>query len=136
MVEDPNWPRAVREDTSVLVVDDDDEVTMLLSEVLASSGYRVLTANNGDLAVRLIVKEQPSVVLIDLILPGRDAYWLAVYARQVFGLRVGLVGMTGSLDEQAIALAYASGCDVVVRKPFDLATLLDAIERVRPRSPS
>lgn len=132
MVEDPNWPRAVREGASVLVVDDDEEVACFLAEVLASNGYVVSTANNGDLAARLIAKHAPSVVLVDLILPGRDGYWLAVYARQLHGPRIGLIGITGSLDESAIAIAHESGCEVVLRKPFDLSILLEAIERVLP----
>lgn len=132
-VDDPNWPVAVRESGTVLIVDDDDEVAVLLAELLTGSGYVVMTANNGELAMELIERESPSVVIVDLVLPGRDGYQVAVSARQQLGARVALIAITGYLNDKAITYAYHCGCDVVVTKPFDLSALLETIDRVQPR---
>ena len=58
----------------ILVVDDEDHIVELLRYNLINSGYTVLTANNGLDAVSIIKKERPSLVLLDLMLPGLDGF--------------------------------------------------------------
>ncbi len=57
---------------TILVVDDEKDFCTLLSDSLSQEGYRVLTANNGRTALRLVKKEKPDLVLLDIKMPGMD----------------------------------------------------------------
>jgi len=59
---------------SVLVVDDKEQNVMLLDEMLTSQGYQVLTANSGPEARAIAQKEQPSIILLDIMMPGEDGF--------------------------------------------------------------
>lgn len=56
----------------ILVVEDDDDLRGVVHDHLRQKGYRVLTAKNGDAALKTALHENPDVILLDLMLPGRD----------------------------------------------------------------
>ena len=58
----------------ILVVDDEEHIAELISYNLTSNGYKVITANNGNDAVKLAVEEKPNLILLDLMIPGKDGY--------------------------------------------------------------
>lgn len=59
---------------SVLVVDDYQDTRELLSVVLASRGYQVFTAGDGEEAIRVAHEARPSVIIMDLFMPGMDGF--------------------------------------------------------------
>jgi two-component system response regulator (stage 0 sporulation protein F) len=56
----------------ILVVDDELEIRDLLTEVLTGEGYDVIQASNGMEALELVEKEEPQVILLDVMMPGID----------------------------------------------------------------
>ena len=58
----------------ILVVDDDRQIVRLLRAYLEKDGYRVLTAEDGTRALQLVRAERPDLVLLDLMMPGRDGW--------------------------------------------------------------
>ena len=58
----------------ILVVDDEEHIAELISYNLISNGYKVITANNGIDAIKLAIEEKPSIILLDLMIPGKDGY--------------------------------------------------------------
>ena len=58
----------------ILVVDDEEHIIELIKYNLISTGYQVITCNNGIDAVNLAVDEKPNLVLLDLMIPGKDGY--------------------------------------------------------------
>src|SRR5262245_7576463 len=58
----------------ILVVDDEPDITALVAYHLARNGYRVSTAANGNDALRAVAEEQPSLIVLDLMLPGLSGY--------------------------------------------------------------
>ncbi|MEI6727345.1 MAG: response regulator, partial [Actinomycetes bacterium] len=59
---------------SILVIDDDPELTLTLGATLEAEGYDVLVANSGELGLELAYTRRPHLVLLDVAMPGMDGY--------------------------------------------------------------
>lgn len=63
-----------RPGTSVLVVDDDPEIVVMLSTRLTARGYKVSTASDGRAALEIAKRERPELVLLDVMMPGKSGW--------------------------------------------------------------
>jgi CheY-like chemotaxis protein len=111
----------------VLVVDDDPSIQLALTIFLESEGYLVQTAANGEEALEKMAQSRPSVVLLDMRMPIMDGWDFARIIRER-GINVPVISMTAAQD----AARWAAEIQAVayVSKPFELASILSAIERV------
>lgn len=112
----------------LLVVDDDATTRTLLGSALASEGYEVSKAGDGDEALRMLERERPDMLITDLIMPGMDGLTLckAVKGNPDYS-ELSIVALTGGdYPEELTGL-----CDVFVRKPIDIARLLDTLEQLQ-----
>ena len=124
--------------TTVLVVDDEPIVRDVVGRYLAHDGHRVVTAADGDEARRLIEREAPSLVLLDVMLPGRtDGLALCRWIRSTSDLPVIL--LTARADEADRIVGLELGADDYVTKPFsprELATRVRTVlRRAQPSAP-
>jgi CheY-like chemotaxis protein len=111
---------------SVLVVDDDPAIRDVIAEILHSEGYRVLTAANGAVALRLLEQQRPALVLLDMQMPVLDGWGFAARIRS-WRDRPPIVVMTAGRD--AYRWCREIGADDCLPKPFDLETLLGLVAR-------
>ena len=65
----------------ILVVDDDRQILRLISSYLTQSGFTVLTADSGDTAMHALRREKPDLVVLDVMLPGRDGWEIVRWLR-------------------------------------------------------
>jgi DNA-binding response OmpR family regulator len=115
----------------VLVVDDDPDIRELISDYLATHGYRVTGVDCAD-AMRIALASQiPDVVLLDIGLPGEDGLSLARYLREHHDLAVIMVSGAGESVDRIIGLEV--GADDYLVKPFDPRELLARIKSVLRR---
>jgi CheY-like chemotaxis protein len=118
-------------DPVILLVDDDEETYNLYSDFLASSGFSVVGANDGEEAVRLAQRERPDLVIMDLGLPLLDG---CEASRQLRNdprtASVPILAMTGYVQRHFIELAKAAGCDSFLAKPCPLERLLEESRRL------
>ena len=124
--------------TTVLVVDDEPMVRDVVSRYLERDGHRVVTAEDGESARGLIEREDPSLVLLDVMLPGRtDGLELCRWIRSTSDLPVIL--LTARVEETDRIVGLELGADDYVTKPFsprELATRVKTVlRRVRPSRP-
>lgn len=111
---------------AVLAVDDDPSILDLMSDILEGEGYRVLRAQNGVEALRVLEGDRPCVVLLDMRMPTLDGWGFAT-AMHDRGLRYPIVVVTAA--ENARAWAAEVGAEAYLAKPFQLADLLRVVER-------
>lgn len=117
--------------THVLVVDDDPDVRLMTAAMLEDLGHRVSTADSGPAALKLLERQSPDVLLLDFVMPEMNGAELARAVRSR-GDEVPIVFATGFAESVAIETALGE-TPTVLRKPFDLATLAEAIADARTR---
>ncbi|MGD9724195.1 MAG: response regulator [Pirellulales bacterium] len=115
----------------VLIVDDDPELCQSLWDLFREQRYRVSTAHDEGAARRMIGAHDYDVVLIDMKLPDADGTKVLAAVRQENPAARTLI-ITGFAAEMSAPLqqALAAGADAVCYKPFDVAQLLQTIERL------
>jgi DNA-binding response OmpR family regulator len=113
----------------ILVVEDDPDLRLLYSSVLAGAGYDVHVAGSGEEAVEFVRREQPILVLLDVRLPGVSGYEVCRALRDRFRDRaVPIVFMSGERREVFDrAVGRMLGADDYLLKPFDNEELLACV---------
>ncbi len=109
----------------ILVVEDDPETMQLLNMILSAEGYDVLTASNGTLALEMLRKMGPDLVLLDWMLPGMDGLEVCRRAREISS--VPILMLTAKTEAQDRVTGLDIGADDYVPKPFDHEELLARI---------
>jgi DNA-binding response OmpR family regulator len=119
--------------TTVLVVDDEPMVRDVVTRYLERDGHRVVTAEDGDAARGLIERESPSLVLLDVMLPGEtDGLALCRWIRASSDLPVIL--LTARVDEADRIVGLELGADDYVTKPFSPRELATRVKTVLRRA--
>jgi DNA-binding response OmpR family regulator len=123
---------------TVLVVDDEPIVRDVVTRYLARDGHRIVEAADGDEARGLIEREAPSLVVLDVMLPGKtDGLALCRWIRSTSDLAVILLTARGEETDRIVGLEL--GADDYVTKPFsprELATRVRAVlRRAQPAAP-
>ena len=122
-------------DPSVLVVDDFPDGREMVAEYLIFRGFSVLQASTGAEAIELARKHRPRLILMDLGMPGLDG-WEATRQLKADPRTKGcvIIALTAHALPSQHATAISAGCDDVIPKPFDLATLADSVDRIVNRN--
>jgi len=117
-----------RQPRLILAVDDEQAVLDYVRDVLASAGFRVLTANCGPDAIDLVRRECPDLVLLDLKMPGMDGPATLGHIRQVRG-SVPVVVLTAFPDSELMERALEHGPITLLAKPLSPHLLVDAVRK-------
>jgi DNA-binding response OmpR family regulator len=129
---DPRVPSAAG--STILVVEDDPRIVELLHIALGAHGFRVLSAQNGDDAWRLLLDEQPDLVILDVRLPRRSGLDLCDSIRREPAIAHLPVIMVSALAETESRLAgLARGADDYLPKPFSPKELVARVRRLLAR---
>ena len=120
---------------TILVVDDEQDLLDLITFNLARSHYRVLSARDGEQALNLARKEQPDLILLDLMLPGKTGQEVTVALRSDPVTRdIPVVMLTARTEESDIVVGLQLGADDYVTKPFEMDELLARIRALLRRA--
>jgi DNA-binding response OmpR family regulator len=116
---------------TILLVDDEAEIVALMRAALEPAGYRVLAAEDGNRGLALAEREQPALVIVDMMMPKRSGFSvLETLKQRPGGPRVIMV----TANESARHREYAQrlGVDDYIIKPFEMQKLLDSVRRLCP----
>lgn len=115
----------------ILIIDDEPMILESVSYNLKQEGYEVLTANNGEIGLKLAEKEAVDLILLDLMLPGINGMEICRAIRQ--HSEVPIIMLTAKEGEIDRVLGLELGADDYVIKPFSMRELLARIKTVLKR---
>ncbi len=113
----------------ILIVDDEQQIRRFLRISLASQGYAVLEAENGEQALAAVYTQSPDVVLLDLGLPDMDGHEVLQGIREHSAVPVIVVSVRDREEEKVLSLD--NGANDYVTKPFGIQELLARIRAVQ-----
>lgn len=114
---------------SILLVDDEPKLRLLLRAILEMEGYAVSEAADGAAGLQQFNTMQPDLVLLDITMPNGDGLGVLKAIRQQNSV-VGVLMVSGLQQSQMVRQAMASGADGYLPKPFRLQDLYQEIQRV------
>jgi len=113
---------------TILVIEDDREVSTIIQAVLKSAGYSVLSAANGQDGRKLIDSHHPDLIVTDMMMPRMGGFPVLEYLREKEN-PPGVIMMTANEGSRHKAYAEMLGVVDYLRKPFAMEVLLDAVKR-------
>jgi class 3 adenylate cyclase len=116
----------------IVVVEDEATQRQLLADYLAGQNFRVSAVDDGAALHRLVERDAPALVLLDVHLPGEDGFALVRWLREKSG-RTGIIMVTSAGDTVDRVVGLETGADDYVTKPFEPRELLARIKSVLRR---
>src|SRR3954470_11069615 len=119
-------------DKKVLLVDDDSDILTTLQGAVEPTGAEIETAGNGNKAVELAEKNQPDLVILDMMLPGRSGFLVLekIKARKPRGAKPFVIMITGNQGARHKMYAESLGVSEYLHKPVKLDKLVASAERL------
>ncbi len=123
------------EPVRIAYVDDDLELTRMVSDALADEGWEILVANDGESGLELILSEQPDIILLDVMMPGLTGWEICKYIRSKPDWAGTPILMLTGIGERMNALtAPLYGADAHLDKPFDIDELVETVRQLVAQS--
>ncbi len=119
---------------TIVVVEDDTEISRLMILLLESEGFRCLPVIRGDEAVAIVKEQMPDIVLLDVMLPGKNGVDVCGEVREFYSGPI--LMLTGCDDDITELSSFRTGADDYVLKPIKPHLLLARIEALLRRSQS
>ena len=116
----------------ILVVDDDVNICELLRLYIERDDYQVVIANDGEQAVELFNREQPDLVLLDIMLPKMDGWQVCKEIRKTSNRPIIMLTAKGELFDKILGLEL--GADDYIIKPFEAKEVIARIHAVLRRT--
>ena len=112
----------------ILIVDDDPSVQDVLSEIVSTYGLGALVAVSAKEAIATLASQKVDVILLDISMPDIAGDQFLSFIRKK-GFQVPVVVVSGQVDEEMEKRLKEAGISGIVRKPFEVADVIDAVEK-------
>jgi two-component system OmpR family response regulator len=119
-------------DKRILLVDDDNDILTSMQAAFEPTGAVIETANNGNKAVELVEKNQPDLVILDMMLPGRSGFLVLekIKARKPRNSKPFVIMITGNQGARHKMYAESLGVSEYFNKPVRMDKLIATAERL------
>lgn len=115
--------------TTILIIEDNKDIRENTEELLTLAGYKVKTAEDGKIGVDLAIKEQPDLIICDIMMPELDGYGvLHILSKRSDTSTIPFIFLTAMTEKSEVRKGMELGADDYLTKPFDETDLLNAIE--------
>lgn len=113
----------------VLIVDDDAEIVHSLRAALEANGYEVLVARDGNQGLALVVREQPDLLLLDMMMPKRSGILVLEKLARSEEPAPPIIMMTANEGNRHKAYAETLGVADYLHKPFPMDRMIEAVQQ-------
>lgn len=112
---------------SIVLVDDDTDILTLLAEALRGEGYLPRAFTNPTQALDSVLRDPPTLLVTDLLMPGMNGEELVAHVRERLGAALPIIVMSASA---ALSSATSLGVQAYFSKPFELDDFIDTVARL------
>ena len=114
----------------VLIVDDDGEIVESVRYALDTKGYEVLVARDGNQGLAMAEREDPDLVILDMMMPKRSGFLVLEKLRRTRPVPMKVIMITANEGSRHKAYAEMLGVDDYIRKPFAMDRLMESVSRL------
>ena len=114
----------------ILLVDDDAEIIEALRYALETKGYSILVARDGNQGLALAEREDPDLVILDMMMPKRSGFLVLEKMRRTRETPLRVIMITANEGSRHKAYAEMLGVDDYIRKPFPMDRLIESVQRL------
>ena len=114
----------------VLIVDDDAEIVESVKFALETRGYQVLVARDGNQGLAMAEREDPDLVVLDMMMPKRSGFLVLEKLRRTRPVPLRVIMITANEGSRHKAYAEMLGVDDYIRKPFAMDRLMESVSRL------
>ncbi|MFT4033753.1 MAG: response regulator [Siphonobacter sp.] len=115
----------------ILIVDDEPGIVMSLEFLMKKEGYQVYIARDGAEALEIIRKEEPNLVLLDIMMPSVDGYEVCRQVKESSDLRkTKVVFLSAKSKDTDIEKGLSLGADLYLTKPFSTRNLMAKVQEL------
>jgi DNA-binding response OmpR family regulator len=115
-----------RQPDKILIIEDEPQYRFLLQLNLEASGYQVVLAEDGLAGLEMVVREEPDLILLDIMLPNMNGYELCQQVRQFS--TVPIIMITARAGQKNIVAGLNAGADDYITKPFSADEMMARIQ--------
>jgi two-component system nitrogen regulation response regulator GlnG len=112
----------------ILIIDDDKQICVILSELVKKEGFEAVTAYEGEKGLNIVRSEAPDLMLVDMILPGMDGMEVMRQVKEIVP-ELPVVFITGHADARGAVNAIKAGAHDYLSKPFDNHEVIRVVHR-------
>ena len=114
----------------ILIVDDDAEIVDSLRYALEAKKYTVLIARDGNQGLAMAEREDPDLVILDMMMPKRSGFLVLEKLRRTRAVPLKVIMITANEGSRHKAYAEMLGVDDYIRKPFAMERLVESVDRL------
>jgi DNA-binding response OmpR family regulator len=114
----------------ILLVDDDAEIIEAMRYALEGRGFQVLIARDGNQGLAMAEREDPDLVILDMMMPKRSGFLVLEKLRRTRPVPVRIIMVTANEGSRHKAYAEMLGVDDYIRKPFAMDRLMESVKRL------
>ncbi len=122
--------KAATKNKRILLVDDDQEIVESMRLALESKGFQVLVARDGNQGLVLCEREDPDLVILDMMMPKRSGFLVLEKLRRTRPVPLRVIMITANEGSRHKAYAEMLGVDDYIRKPFAMDRLMESVQRL------
>ena len=117
---------------TILIIDDDKKLNQLLEKFLGEFGFKVITATRPTTGLKLLKKQQPDLIILDIMLPEMDGFQVCKTIRETHTVPIIMLTARGETTDKIVGLEL--GADDYLSKPFEPRELVARIHSVIRRA--
>ena len=119
---------------TILIIDDDEKLNLLLKDFFKDFGFRTLTATHPENGLKKLKQQSPDIVILDIMLPGMNGFEVCKIIRKTGNVPIIMLTAKGELMDRVVGLEL--GADDYLAKPFEPRELVARIQSILRRSRS
>nr|WP_320190754.1 response regulator [uncultured Desulfobacter sp.] len=116
----------------ILIVEDEKKIAALIADYLQAGGFIAAVVSRGDQVLEYLEKEEPALIILDIMLPGMDGIEVCKQVRQRFSIPI--IMLTARVEETDVLLGLEIGADDYICKPFSPKEVVARVKTVLRRT--